>query len=170
MKYAVTSNEGPMTVAVKGASSKDVRISESVRYLGFEWDVTEVLPKAFYGNGSLETVSISGDLHIGSKAFAGCGGLRSVSASGQVSMGAYAFAGCTDLENLDLSTVRTISVSAFSGCTGLSEVSFSEELSDVGTNAFYKVQFREGGQVLPATASDLAGKTFRGSGGVLNRV
>ncbi len=170
VKYAVTSNEGPMTVAVKGASSKDVRIPESVRYLGFEWDVTEVLPKAFYGNGSLETVSISGDLHIGSKAFAGCGGLRSVSASGQVSMGAYAFAGCTGLENLDLSTVRTISVSAFSGCTGLSEVSFSEDLSDVGTNAFYKVQFREGGQVLPATASDLAGKTFRGSGGVLNRV
>ncbi|MBO4569008.1 MAG: leucine-rich repeat protein, partial [Candidatus Methanomethylophilaceae archaeon] len=170
VRYSVTTVDGKTEVAVKGASVKDVVIPGSVRYLGFDWKVTEVMSKAFYGNGSIESVEISGPTSVGTKAFAECKNLASVRVVGKASIGSYAFANCSGLSVLDLSAVKKIGASAFSGCVGLSEAAFSEALSSVGSNAFYKVKFYEGGEVLPNTVAGLVGKSFQGSGGILYAV
>ncbi len=170
LKYKIVSNGDEMSVALRGFSSEafpDVTVPSSVRYLGFDWKVSSVANKAFYGNDVLASVTVEMDGSVGFKSFAACPSLESVAVTGSATLGSYSFASCPSLAVLDLSGVSEIGVSAFSGDKGLVSVAFSEGLVSVGKNAFFRNLFYDGSSKVPRTAAGLAGKAFAGSGGEL---
>ena len=170
LKYKIVSNGDEMSVALRGFSSEafpDVTVPSSVRYLGFDWKVSSVADKAFYGNDVLASVTVEMDGSVGFKSFAACPSLESVAVTGSATLGSYSFASCPSLAVLDLSGVSEIGVSAFSGDKGLVSVAFSEGLVSVGKNAFFRNLFYDGSSKVPRTAAGLAGKAFAGSGGEL---
>ncbi len=123
-----------------GEGAAEVSIPASVRYLGFDWMVTSVGPKAFMGCGSITSVSSAVD--VGFKSFAKCAGLESVSLGGAGSIGGYAFFGCASLSAVSLGSVASVGESAFSGCASLSAVDQSG-VQTVGDHAFYRCALRE---------------------------
>ena len=170
LKYKIVSNGDEMSVALRGFSSEafpDVTVPSSVRYLGFDWKVSSVANKAFYGNDVLASVTVEMDGSVGFKSFAACPSLESVAVTGSATLGSYSFASCPSLAVLDLSGVSEIGVSAFSGDKGLVSVAFSEGLVSVGKNAFFRNLFYDGEAKIPRTASGLAVKSFIGSEGKL---
>ena len=170
LKYKIVSNGDEKSVTLRGFSSEplsDLTVPSYARYLGFDWKVSSVAGKAFYGNADIVSVTLELDGSVGFKSFAACPALESVTATGSVSLGGYAFAGCPSLSVLDLSGVSEIGASAFSGDRGLTSVVFSDGLASVGKNAFFRNLFYDGSAKVPRTAVGLAGKTFSGSGGEL---
>ncbi|MBR6205101.1 MAG: leucine-rich repeat protein [Candidatus Methanomethylophilaceae archaeon] len=147
MKFKVLSNGADKTVTLREymGSSACVTVPEAVRYLGFDWRVVAVYEKVFYQNTTLESIDLGAVASIGERAFNGCTGLSVVA----------------------MGSVESIASCAFSGCTGLTSMSFSDGLSSLGSNAFYKIKFFDGGSSVPRTAANLAGKIFEGSGSVL---
>ena len=116
------------------ASLTEIDIPASVRYLGFDWTVTSVGAKAFYGNCSITGATVAVD--VGSKSFANCKGLESVTLAGAGKVGPYAFFGCTSLASADIGSVAALGESAFSGCRSLADVDLSK-VAAVGKHAFY---------------------------------
>ncbi|MBR4226400.1 MAG: leucine-rich repeat domain-containing protein, partial [Candidatus Methanomethylophilaceae archaeon] len=123
-----------------GEGAAEVSIPPSVRYLGFDWTVTSVGPKAFMGCGSISSVRSAVD--VGFKSFAKCTGLESVSLGGAGSIGGYAFFGCSSLSAVSLGSLASVGESAFSGCASLSAVDLSG-VQTVGDHAFYRCALRE---------------------------
>ena len=166
--YKITSIEA-MEVAVKGASDdvEEVDIQENVKYLGFTWKVTKIASKAFYNNDNITWVSVYG-ADVGTKAFAACDSLEVVILDGVGIVGQYAFANSAiDVLYCD---AEVLDVSAFSGCVKLTSVGFTNSLTSVGKNAFYKNLFYVDGVKVDRTAANLAGRVFEGGNGVLNAV
>ena len=165
--YKITSTE-TMEVVVKGASDDvtEVSIEDTVKYLGFTWDVTRITSKAFYDNDNITWVSVCG-ADIDTKAFAACDSLDIVILVDVGTVGQYAFANSAiDTLYCDAEVLDT---SAFSGCVSLTSVYFGEALVKVGKNAFYKNLFYVDGVRIDRTAANLAGKVFEGENGVLNQ-
>ena len=170
LKYRIVSSGEEKSVSLKGFASEasaDLAVPETVRYLGFDWQVVSVADKAFYGCEALTSVDLGSVFSVGYKSFAGCGSLESVVFGAVSFLGDYSFANCASLSALDLSGVSEMGASAFSGCSGLTSVAFSESLSSVGKNAFFRNLFYDGDAGVPRTADGLAGKTFEGMGGKL---
>ena len=116
------------------ASLTEIDVPAFVRYLGFDWEVTSVGAKAFYGNGSITGATVAVD--VGSKSFANCRGLESVTLAGAGKVGPYAFFGCTSLASADIGSVSALGESSFSGCRSLADVDLSKVVT-VGKHAFY---------------------------------
>jgi hypothetical protein len=116
------------------ASLTEIDLPATIRYLGFDWTVTSVGAKAFYGNGSITGATVAVD--VGSKSFANCKGLESVTLAGAGKVGPYAFFGCTSLASADIGSVAALGESAFSGCRSLADVDLSR-VAAVGKHAFY---------------------------------
>jgi hypothetical protein len=116
------------------ASLTEIDVPATIRYLGFDWTVTSVGAKAFYGNGSITGATVAVD--VGSKSFANCRGLESVTLAGAGKVGLYAFFGCTSLASADIGSVSALGESAFSGCRSLADVDLSK-VATVGKHAFY---------------------------------
>ncbi len=106
------------------------RSSYTVPYLveldGVNNVVTGVNSYAFYGNTSVESISlIDGRIsYIGPSAFQNCTKLRSITLPGNYeSINAHAFAGCTELQHITIPTdTGNIGAYAFQGCTALETV------------------------------------------------
>ena len=191
VKYRITdSGESKALSAVRpaGEDAAELSIPATVRYLGFDWEVTSVASKAFSGLQSLRSVSFGGPVSVGPYAFFGCRSLGSVTFGGEAALGTSAFSGCRSLADADLSKVVTVGKHAFYNCaltradlssaetigygafTGndLREAAFSPGLESVDPKAFFRYSFcGADGAKLPVSASGLAGKTFEGSGKVL---
>ena len=167
VEYTIASGQ---TVEVTGYGvglQKDVVIPATVSHNGVDYDVVGIATKAFMGS-AIESLWVEEGVSIDAKAFADCKGLRKAFISSE-SIGGWAFLGCASLEELSLPNAKSIGASAFSGCSGLKSVSFSENLTTLGKNAFYGVSFTDAsGKSLSPTASNLAGKTFSGSAGKLS--
>ncbi|MCQ2070203.1 MAG: leucine-rich repeat domain-containing protein [archaeon] len=84
----------------------------------------------------------------------------------------YAFYSYTSLKEVTVGEgVTYIGVNAFRGCTALEKVTFGSGLTTLGSNAFYGFTFVDmDGNVVKATASNLAGHTFEGKDKVLTMV
>ncbi|MBE6520263.1 MAG: leucine-rich repeat domain-containing protein [Thermoplasmata archaeon] len=191
VKYRIIgSGESKALSAVRsaGEDAAELSIPATVRYLGFDWEVTSVASKAFSGLQSLRSVSFGGPVSVGPYAFFGCRSLGSVTFGGEAALGTSAFSGCSSLADADLSRVVTVGKHAFYNCaltradlssaetigygafTGndLREAAFSPGLESVDPKAFFRYSFcGADGAKLPVSASGLAGKTFEGSGKVL---
>ena len=138
VKYRITSNgigsKNVSAVCLANDEATDLYIPASISYLGFDWTVTSIAPKAFLRNSSI--VSVTSDVDIGSSAFHGCENLECVTLDGAASVGAYAFFGCKALEGVDLGGVTVLGTSAFSGCDSLSTIDLSG-VASIGKHAFY---------------------------------
>ena len=136
--YRIASSGASKTVAVSGLAAgsdvTDLAIPASIDYLGFEWEVTGIASKAFYGDSSITSVTTAVD--VGSKSFANCRSLETVVLDGDVKVGPYAFFGCKSLTAVDLGDVTVLGASAFSGCRSLSAVDLGKVVT-VGKHAFY---------------------------------
>ncbi|MBR4504213.1 MAG: leucine-rich repeat protein [Candidatus Methanomethylophilaceae archaeon] len=138
VKYRITSNgigsKNVSAVCLANDEATDLYIPASISYLGFDWTVTSIAPKAFLRNSSI--VSVTSDVDVGSSAFHGCENLECVTLDGAASVGAYAFFGCKALEGVDLGGVTVLGTSAFSGCDSLSTIDLSG-VASIGKHAFY---------------------------------
>ena len=107
--------------------------------------MTSVADQAFYNNKTITSAYLGNVTSVGFKSFANC----------------------TSLNVIDLSSVKTIGNYAFFGCTGVSSIKFSSDLGSVGPSSFTKIKFYNGSLEITATAANLKGNTFIGTGSVL---
>ena len=142
VKYKITDSETKTVYAIEIADedATEIAIPAEFPYLGFDWTVSSVGPKAFMGNEALTSVTSAVD--IGFKAFAKCSGLESVTLDGAAKIGGYAFFGCASLATADLGSATSVGESAFSGCASLADVDLSKVVS-VGEHAFYHCALAE---------------------------
>ena len=138
VKYRITDNgaDSKIVTAVRLADddATDIFVPASISYLGFEWTVTSIAPKAFLRNGSI--VSVISEVDVGRSAFHGCRNLASVTLNGAASVGAYAFFGCSSLARVYLGGADTLGTSAFSGCGSLARIDLSG-VASIGKHAFF---------------------------------
>jgi uncharacterized protein YjbI with pentapeptide repeats len=122
-------------------SIAEVSISETITYLGFEYKVTGILSKAFYGDKTITSVECYGD--IGNKAFANCSNLKTVTVGNASVIGDYAFAYCDSLVSANFDeTVAKIGKRAFFECTSLEEFDLSNVIV-IGERAFARCPLAE---------------------------
>ncbi len=105
-------------------SIAEVSIPETITYLGFEYKVSGILSKAFYGDNTITSVKCYGD--IGNKAFANCSNLKTVTVGNASVIGDYAFENCVSLDSANFEdSVAKIGKRAFYECTSLKEFDLS---------------------------------------------
>ena len=103
----------------------------------FNSDITELPFNAFKSNNALSTIELPESVKtIGGYAFYGCGSLSSVSMPGVTFVDAWAFAYCYALTTLNLSSVTSIGEWAFNYCTALTTVNLPS-VTSIGGAAFY---------------------------------
>ncbi|MBR3477271.1 MAG: leucine-rich repeat protein [Candidatus Methanomethylophilaceae archaeon] len=149
LDYSVTSVErGAYAVEVAGFSHgsalTQVQVPSSVTYDGCTFSVTAIGSKAFYRNAQIESLKLPDSV---------------------VDIGSKAFVSCSSLENIDLGDGELhIGVDAFTASKNVKSISFPSKLS-LGTRAMGSLAFYgpDGSSIL-ASASNLQGRTFEGSG------
>lgn len=117
-----------------------------VRKVQMDADVFWIMPEAFMGCTSLESVTFHDALdEIGDRAFKGCRSLRDVDRAledagcyGLTRIGDEAFAGCASLEKLEYDSGwwLTVGKRAFADCTGLTLVMLPDGLAELEDDAF----------------------------------
>ncbi len=114
-------------------------VPESISYLGREFPVTSIGPRAFYGSSTVVSVDLGSVESVGFKAFANCSKLKTLTVSETVKIvGSYAFYGC-GITSLDIPGDDVVlEASAFSACKKMQNITFSGRGAVIGTNAFYK--------------------------------
>ena len=164
--YTVTSLS-PREVSLTGYEDCPARLKvpSRVRYSDTSFAVTSIGEKAFYECSDVASVD-AGGASVGLKAFSYCMSLEAVAVGSDI--GGYAFFGCAALRDVEISEgVQSIGQSAFSGCIALESLSVASSVSSVGSNAFYGLTFYDGGTRIGASASDLSGHDFEGTGKAL---
>ncbi len=149
LDYSVTSVErGAYSVEVAGfshgSSLTQVQIPSSVTYDGCTFSVTAIGNKAFYRSAQIESLTLPDSV---------------------VAIGSKAFVSCSSLETVDLGDGELhIGVDAFTASKNVKSISFPSKLSlgarAMGSLAFYGPD----GSSISASASNLQGRTFEGSG------
>ena len=131
-----TNSDGEAVIAGCDKSLTDIEIPDSL----INAKITEIANNAFWGNGSLKSVSFekADGLHkIGSNAFCGCTAISSVALPYPVELGYGAFQGCTELESFSAAEGLTnIPVQAFNGCEKLCDVRLPDSLTSIDDYAF----------------------------------
>ncbi len=166
----VSSSEAVVTGHVEGIGLAYIPSQTNYRTdsgLSYEFSVTGISKKAFYGCGTLASLTYAGTGEIGERAFANCTGLERMllgsdaSSYGPEAIGEYAFYKCpiSVLEIPD--TVKTIKASAFSSSGPFETVSFPDGVA-IGQNAFHGTRFyaADGKTLLENTSNALAGHKF----------
>ena len=105
----------------------------------YGYTVTSIAPRVFYGNTTLETVSIPDSVNtIGLYAFAFCSNLKSVSLGENVTVLADSvFMNCTSLQNAQINcNIEKLPNATFSNCESLIDVSLSDSIIEIGNTAF----------------------------------
>jgi hypothetical protein len=164
LRYKVVSIDVPKVSVIGAEAAGAVEIPSSAAYDGKTFSVDSVAGGALKGSG-LTSLSIKGGPSIGEEAFADCKSLNRVDTGQSKLVDGRAFQGCSSLEELRLGAVESIGPRAFQGCGSLKDVVFSESLFSVASDAF-SVEFSDGEKKV-SSASDLAGKEMKGSGGKL---
>ncbi len=163
LKYRLISGSEASLTGYEGGAPVSLAVPKSVRYLGFDFSVSEIGTKAFYGCADLTAADLGDVRAIGLKAFANCRSLASASLSGVEKIEGYAFYGCSSLESLEFCDGVSIGISAFYRCMGLKRIAFGE-ISSVTSNSFYGCLFwdPEAGKRISVSADSLSGMTFVG--------
>ena len=125
------------------------------------YTVTEIWWDAFYGNTSLESVTIPDSVtFIWNSAFKNCENLTSVIIPDSVtSIGDEAFSGCTSLTSVTIpDSVTSIEYSAFSDCTSLTSVTIPDSVTYIESGAFANTALSD--ITIPASVQDIYGNAF----------
>ena len=146
-----------------GEYSGSINLPAMISYEGVSYNVIHIGNDAFYGCGSLLSVTIPESVtsigisafsscpslttviipasvtHIGDWAFPGCYNLTSVNIpKGVTSIGYGAFWSCRSLTSVILPDgVRSIGEKAFQDCQNLISITIPESVMSIGNNAFY---------------------------------
>lgn len=99
--------------------------------------VVDIWNLAFYKCSNLSALDVPNVQTIGEAAFYDCSNLSDIDLSNVQTIGEAAFYGCSSLSDIDLSNVQTIGDNAFYGCSNLSDINLSN-VQTIGDNAFYK--------------------------------
>ena len=121
LTYKIATGAETPSVIVTGYNGKsgDVEIPDMLE----DHKVIAVSDYAFYGNTTVETLKVSGDVIIGKYAFAECENLVSVDLrAGRI--GERGFYGCESLKTITAENVSSVGDYAFSSCKGLESVGF----------------------------------------------
>ncbi len=130
----------------------------NIYYEDFRLIVTAVESKAFYGDESIQKLSLPWSMDsVGSRAFANCTNLADVTLGTTKAIGNYAFYN-TAVGSFSLDYVTDIGTKAFYGLS-LPYIVLSEDLNTLGEKAFGDTQFFDidGETQLTASAEDLKG-------------
>lgn len=102
--YNLNGNEAEVTTSSIGEYTGEIVIPSSITYEGAEYSVTSIGDFAFWGSGSLTSVTMPGSLvKIGEYAFFVCSSLVSVAIPDNVSsIGKDAFGSCSNLTNIEV--------------------------------------------------------------------
>ena len=141
IKYTATSKlsgfEEDSNVWKKTVLRHDYDATSQQGTIIFNSDITELPFNAFKSNNALSTIELPESVKtIGGYAFYGCGSLSSVSMPGVTFVDAWAFAYCYALTTLNLSSVTSIGECAFFYCTALTTVNLPS-VTSIGGAAFY---------------------------------
>ncbi len=99
---------------------------------------TSLGQSAFQQCSNLSSVTLGNSIiTVTDYAFQSCGQLASIDLGSCTQIGSHAFGACYGLNAVDLSSCQTILEGAFYGCSSLSNVQFGDDISNIGTNAFY---------------------------------
>ena len=136
VKYAYSLLGGSKHIVITGATNEctDAIIPDEIN--GYE--VTEILPKAFYSKG-IETVTIGSNVTaINFQSFSACNQLVSITIPGNVeTIGYSAFSQCQNLKNVTIeSGVTNLEGAAFYNCQSLKNVYIPATLASMGSQCF----------------------------------
>ncbi len=159
--YKVISENEAALIGSSDALIETLIVPDSVRYLGFDYSISQIGAKAFYKCSGLISADLGNVKTIGMKAFARCTSLETADLSKIVDIGAYAFYACGSLKNLTFADGVTIGTSAFYKCMGLESIAF-QSIESMGGSAFYGWVFwdSETGKKMTASADVLSGCSF----------
>ena len=114
-------------------------IPTSVEYKNTTYYITSIGNYAFYGCGSLTSITIpNGVTSIGRSAFEGCYGLTEITIPSSVtSVGVAAFKNCNKLTSIIIPDgVESIEEETFRTCYGLTEIIIPSSVTSIGSSAF----------------------------------
>lgn len=126
---------GYATVTGYNGTATDVTIPATID----GYSVNKIKDHAFWGNESIESVTISGrDLTVGNYAFGNCKKLKTVVLEdGVIKVGDSAFSGCSSLESITIpGSVQSVPESLCEGCSSLRSVTFQYGVLTINDNAF----------------------------------
>ena len=160
INFTVSGDDATVTSAVGGIA--DLVIPEYLESNGKSYKVVGIGYAAFKNNAYLETLVLPESLEsISQSAFEGCTKLSSVTLPQEVSIfgsnafkgcislrevylpeitnsiGTSTFEGCTNLESVNLGGINSITSNTFKNCTNLKSVTGQENLTTIGSSAFY---------------------------------
>ncbi len=138
-------------------------IPSSVTYSGTTYSVTSIGEFAFYGCGSLTSVTIPESvIKIDKFAFSSCNGLPLITIPNSVTLiGQFAFSNCTGLTSVTIpNRVTSIDSYAFYNCTGLTSVTIGNSVTEIGDYAFSNCTGLIQIHLLATTPSTMSNKTF----------
>ena len=156
--------------SVRKTSNKYLHVLDKIVYNNKEYEVTEILDKACFGNYNITELTLPNTLnYIGEQAFEDCAGLKSVVIPGSVkSIPRSAFYGCSSLNKVTLEEgVEEICENAFSACNNLFDLSLPSTLKCIGKSAF-KYSYALANVNLPESLEFIGERAFEGS--VLNSI
>ena len=185
INFTVSGDDATVTSAVGGIA--DLVIPEYLESNGKSYKVVGIGYAAFKNNAYLETLVLPESLEsigqsafegctklssvilpqevsiFGSNAFKGCIGLREVSLPEITnSIGTSTFEGCTNLESVDLGGINSITSNTFKNCTNLKSVTGQENLTTIGSSAFYNCKSMV--MKIPEKVEIIGSQAFYGSG------
>lgn len=117
------------------SSASAITVPETVE----DYTVTGIAPQAFYGCGSMTSVSLPGSITaISEEAFLKCTTLQRITLPESISfIGQRAFYGCTALTEIAIpAAVTEIGNQAFYGCTALTSLTVQSSTTQLGPYAF----------------------------------
>ena len=119
--------------------NQNIRIDSKINFNGKPFEVTEVLPYAFYYCSHIYSIVLPDTIKkIGKFAFFGCITLESINIPNSVTeIGESCFAQCSTLNYIQFSSsLKEIGQKAFESCSSLRFVILPTNLSQIGKNAF----------------------------------
>ena len=183
--FTVSGDDATVTSAVGGIA--DLVIPEYLESNGKSYKVVGIGYAAFKNNAYLETLVLPESLEsisqsafegctklssvtlpqevsiFGSNAFKGCISLREVSLPEITnSIGTSTFEGCTNLESVNLGGINSITSNTFKNCTNLKSVTGQENLTTIGSSAFYNCKSMV--MKIPEKVEIIGSQAFYGSG------
>ena len=178
INYELVAKAKQATV-IKGYSSGEVVIPESVEHEGTTYSVTSIGEKAFYDCDDLTSVTIGNSVtSIGRDAFLYCYGIKSVhitdiAAWCNIEFGAnplyyahHLYLNGEEVKDLVIpNSVTSIGNDAFGGCSGLTSVTIPNSVTSIGAYAFSGCSGLTS-VTIPNSVESIGGLAFSGCSGL----
>ena len=153
---AVVADIDPLAITVTGylGTEESAVLDSVVHFHGLRCVVTKV-DFAGSGVGTIQDLTLTGDMELVDGAFEYCAGLRSVTADGATVVGSRAFAYCTTLQTVSFMSCTEFGSRAFASCWVLTTVTVGAAEVSFGSGAFNGCGSI--GVILADTDSDVSG-------------